>query len=650
MFIMTKMAWLTGVLCCLIAVNRASAQGAGAPARASQSPQSQQGTTLRSIDPQLAGTIGFNNPSYAERVTSSPTIDSDSGTRVERFTAPNDKRVTVAIAAPKVNGSYVVPPIQSGKDPAVYFADAISKAGAHEIVMFPKGGIYNFTAAGCQTGGAHLKLNSPTDVVIDGNGSVLNFLAPCAGVAFVRPTRVVLRNFTIDWPKLQIASLGTITSSGGTGPRRNTYDLQIDRQYVTGTMPQSYKSINSWDADHNYWSLRYPDHEVGYKPRQPLSADGEARGVQSWGARFAPGERVLIRHYTTEGDAIDIIHGQDVTLQNITIYSSPGFGVAVLWGSSGFAISNCNITRAAGRLISTAADALHIANHVGDVLVENNTLAYQGDDGLNINTTTFPVQEGGTNEVAVWSIPAYIRPGDPVALFNPEMHSEDDQWRILSVTPGSVGQANKLTLDHALPSSSKGGYLVDLNFSGARFVVRNNQFLHNRARGALLQTSYGLVEGNTFTGQTMYALYLTMFPPEGPGAQDLVIANNKISETGRNGGPAAVILSRQGLVYSAPAHNPAVNQNIIFKDNLISDVPGPAFYISSANNVILYGNTLRDTNQQPLANRWNAAGALNFPVVINNASNILLLHNSIAGKSPIFVDVATTTGVKITAD
>jgi hypothetical protein len=149
-------------------------------------------------------------------------------------------------------------------------------------------------------------------------------------------------------------------------------------------------------------------------------------------------------------------------------------------------------------------------------------------------------------------------------------------------------------------------------------------------------------------------LFLTTFAPEGPGAQNLVIANNKISEGGVNGGPGAVILSRERMVYSAAAHNPPVHQNIIFMDNLISDVPGPAFYISSANDVILYRNTLRNTNSRVLENKWNGAGNLNFPIVINDASNILLQGNSIgaasSGRSPVFVDTANTTGVKISAD
>jgi hypothetical protein len=72
-----------------------------------------------------------------------------------------------------------------------------------------------------------------------------------------------------------------------------------------------------------------------------------------------------------------------------------------------------------------------------------------------------------------------------------------------------------------------------------------------------------------------------MFAPESPGAQDVVIANNRISDTGVGGGPGAIILSRQGMTYAAKANNPPVNQNIVFRDNLISNVPGPAFYSTS---------------------------------------------------------------------
>jgi hypothetical protein len=296
--------------------------------------------------------------------------------------------------------------------------------------------------------------------------------------------------------------------------------------------------------------------------------------------------------------------------------------------------------------INAAADALHITNSGGDILIENNVFAYQGDDGLNINAMTFPIAATGTNQISVPANHAYIRTGDVVALFNSEMRFDDSaSWRIAGITSNPADHSNTLTLDHPIPTSDRNGFLVDPNFFGARYVVRNNQFLHNRARGALLQTPYGLVEANTFSGQTMYPLLLTTFPPEGPGAQNLLIAHNQISDSGVGGGPGAIIIARQRMVYSALAHNPPAQQNLIFVDNLIHDVPGPAFYISSANAAALYRNTLKNTNHQTTDNKWNGAGDINSPIVINDASNILLLHNTISGGRPISVDRTTTTGV-----
>lgn len=611
-----------------------------------------EGVTLGSLDPSLPDKIGFGNRPYAALIPNPAPQDSTLSARVERFTAPDGRPVTIAIAAPKVAGTYRAAPILSGEDPADYFAKVIARAGPHNTILLPKSLTYEFSPAPCAKGGAHLKLTGVSDVVIDGAGSVLNFAAPCAGLALVNPIRVVLKNFTVDWPRLRIASLGTIVASGGSGPRRFVYDLQLERAYVGGAMPQSYKSINAWDTDHGYWSLQYPGHEVGYSPGQPLTATGEARSVQSWGTHFARGEHVLIRHYTTEGDAIDIYHGRDVTLENVVIHASPGFGVAVLQGSSGFAMSDCRITRATGRLISTAADALHVSNFAGNALIENNVFAFQGDDGFNMNVTLFGIAAAGSDVVPVPANHGYISRGDAIALFNSAMRLDDSaRWRIVDITPNPADHTNRLRLDHPIPAADQGGFFADLNFSGARYIVRNNQFLHNRARGALLQTPDGLVQGNTFTGQTLYALFLTVFPPEGAGAQDVIIAENTISDGGLGGGPGAVIVSRGRMFFGAATDNRPAHQNIIFMDNHVSDVPGPAFYISSANDIVLYRNTLQNTNSHRLENKWNGAGDLNFPIVVNDASNILLRANTIgaalSGQDAVAVDPVTTTGITI---
>lgn len=131
-----------GTVCCWIALYAASAQSGAAPVSL--------GASLRSIDPELEGKIGFNNRSYAEEVASAAAPGA-AAARVETFTAPNGKQATVTIRNPKVDGSYSVPPMPPGKDPAAYFAEALAQAG-HKTVVFPKRGIYEFTS-GCPSGG-----------------------------------------------------------------------------------------------------------------------------------------------------------------------------------------------------------------------------------------------------------------------------------------------------------------------------------------------------------------------------------------------------------------------------------------------------------------------------------------------------------------
>jgi hypothetical protein len=609
--------------------------------------------TLGSIAPELTNSIGFNNSSYATFIPNMEPPRLKSGARVEHFIAPDGKSVTVSVAAPVVNDVYQVPSIKPGENPAEYFANAIAQAGPHKTIVFPKGGVYNFLSG---PRGPHLKISGLSDVVLDGNGSVLNFSDPRPGIAFSNITRVAMKNFTIDWPQLQISSLATIVASGGKGPRHFTYDLQIDPEFINAASPKTYKAIYSWDSKHGYWSLNHPDHGGGYNTGQAVTASGAAQNVPSFSHQLEPGEHVVIRHYTTEGDAIDIYRRQDVTLQNITIYSSPGFGIGVLDGSSGLVVADCKVTRASGRPISTAADALHINNCAGNMIIEGNLFAYQGDDGLNINAHLFPIASGGTNEISVPKKYGYLKAGDKVALFNSEMKLDTSHaWSIVSIQDLPGDETNKLILDQEIPVSVTGGYLVDLNFCGARYIVRNNQFFHNRARGVLLQTPYGLVEGNRFTGQSQFGIFLTTCPPEGPGAQDVVIASNTISEGGVNGGPSAIAVSREdhkhSHIYGNIADNPPVHQNIIFRDNEIKNVPGPGFYISSANNVVLLQNTLNNTNFRRIKNGWNSAGDLNYPIVINDASNILLRGNSIEATpsaiNSVFIDNVTTSAIRL---
>jgi hypothetical protein len=64
--------------------------------------------------------------------------------------------------------------------------------------------------------------------------------------------------------------------------------------------------------------------------------------------------------------------------------------------------------------------AVHSGSTAGDIVIENSTFAYQGDDGTNFHTTMNPISVANTHQI---TIPSWIYPlpDDPIALFNPQM-------------------------------------------------------------------------------------------------------------------------------------------------------------------------------------------------------------------------------------
>jgi parallel beta-helix repeat protein len=624
--------------------------------------------TLAMLYPPFVKTIGFNNLSYLAEVSPTSPATIAAGDLAEQFYAPNGRLVTVVVKMPVTDKVYSVPPITQGADPANYIQGAIAAAGPNTIITFPKRQVYNFAAINCTNpsapdyAGAHLQFANAQDVVIDGNGGLLNFSSPCRGVYMVNLSRVVFKNFTIDWPHLQFASLGTVTAIGGNGRTGYTYNLQLKPQFI-GSALNSVAAITAWDPINNYWSIDSPNQDVSYRRNLiTLTASGNATNVPSYGIQLTLGETLVVRHMV---DApVFNVGGQDVTLDNITMESGPGIGFLFSQGR-GFHINNCQITRSNGRPISTMADAVHSGSTAGDIVIENSTFAYQGDDGTNFHTTMNPITVSNTNQITIPSW-IYSLPGDPIALFNPLMGFTG----YTTIAAGGVKKngngTSTITLVSSLTDADLGGFAADMAMPAARYIIRNNQYLYNRARGVLLQSAYGFVHGNTFTGQTMQHIYVvsSAFWGEGAGAQNLLIAGNRLSQSGKNKELASVVVAQEsvkGVSYvssSAPAGTspiPPTQQNLVFVNNTISDEPRAGIYLSSANNVILYGNTFINTNQSSSSRDFAATtpslAPTNYPIVIDDASNVYQCDNQFLGwgstMSPIWFDPNSTSGLML---
>jgi hypothetical protein len=599
--------------------------------------------------------------SYLSFIPTSAGLTTTPADRVETFTSVTGQDITVTILAPAPASDtiYTMRPINPGELPDDYFPLAVASAqtaGAGTL-MIPKG-VYNFQGTDPNV---HWFIDGLTDMTIDGQGSTLNFSNPGFGILMNNATRVVFKNFVLDWPHLRIAALGRIIA----GPHNGPNQLQIDPAYPDDGS-KSIEVTTPWDVTGNTWGRQTETEEF-------FSTDGsgspppvyEGNGLYSSPAfvDYPAGIALLVRYYATEGVAMWVEGVQDFALENVTVHSAPNTAFFFDRGR-GIRVSNCTVNRSSGKLISASRGALQVNQSSGDVLVENSVFAYHGDDGINIGAASFfPVEAVSGDQLTLAESDSTPQPGDPVIIFNSAFGVLGFS-SIQAVSPNAGGGFN-VQLSQEVPHVASDSWLGRLNYMGARWIVRNNQFLNNHARAILPQGPYGLLKNNVMIGQTHAAILagiLNDVPPAvGPGVQDMQVLNNWISDSGpfstvpwilRGGTSPGAIMIVSWLINGfnfndeSESTDVRINQHIVLSGNTVQNVPGPAFFIGSASDVSMDGNQIINANSGP--SYYLGTGSTSGSVVVSQAQNVSITNTAVSGTQtgPVSIDLHSTNGIQ----
>ena len=603
-----------------------------------------------------------------ESPASPATYEAAHGDFLSQFTSPSGKQVSVVVKAPVTTVEYDVPPIANGQSAYDYlnnvFFDASGNPRTATTIKFPKG-TYNVDfPLNSNCSGNYVHWQPPqgvSDLVIDGQGSTVNFSDLCLGLNLPSVNRVTVKNFTFAWPNLQIATVASVIAVGGNGNTGYTYDVHIDPAH-TAQLPNVIVAANAWDSIDGHWDTANAS-GVSYNNGVPLScAETPAqqqvtgctvRGIPSYGVQFSAGQSLLLRHY--DFAAAISASGNDVTLDQINLQNLIGMGFAYGQGR-GLRISNSVLARMAGQPIAAGGNVSLIAGAVGDVVFDSDSFGYSGDDPFDMNTpmvryTTIPVtgNTNTTNNVQTpmntytfnassppnqlqWPAFLTVQAGDTLALFDNAMAFQG-VTTVQSVSTSADGTSpSVVTLAQDIsPGMVQAGFIAaDLSSSaGARYLIQNSTFQYTSGRALLLQTPFGWVHDNLFSGQTFKEVYVleSQYWGEGVGAQELIIDHNTFDGTGthQHGFYSLDIMAEATDFFSGQFPNvqdevagsgsaaPAVNQNIVVADNTFtSDSAVPIVNLSSVNNALFSGNTFSVP-----------AGAGSYPVTIHDASNVL---------------------------
>jgi hypothetical protein len=599
--------------------------------------------TLAYYDPALLKTIDAFGKPFDDHIPRSSGEIAAPGDFLEEFKVPDGGKVRVLVKVPASahpNKILKVRRIKPGASVNDYFADAIKKAisGQYASVVFPKD-YYKFSAPASESD-SHLLIKVATDLTIEGQGSTLDFASPTsAGVTIDDCQRIVFRGFNVDWSSVLMASVGKIISIDDHGASP-TMKVQIRPQYKVDANTQII-ALTPWD-DTTDPSNPHLSLTKFQKEEYTDNVGTEYLGnnifqVPYYNNQIAVGDLMLVRHfgYSPYKNAVQTGGSYDVDFEHVNIYASP-YLAFLLSGGGGYRLSHCSVNRKdTARLISSSADACHIADNVGDIIIEDSDFGYQGDDGLNIHGAVSGTALPGKNDVD-WT-------GGGESSYAPYGWVKDNTIGFFDGNYNFLGVTKFESLSHSssglqinLEGDAPQGAAEIADFSrvSARYVLRNNRYFYNRARGMLLESSFGLVENNSFVGQTIYGILVGVDPgSEGPGVQDVVFRHNRFSNVGSfpKGHIPPVSSPTYGALVVAVQHdyvndaspNP-VQKNLIFDSNKFSDLQGPGMVVSSVNDVVLSNNQFVNTNKRNLQFTNVDSSLLNGSLITAQAHNVYI--------------------------
>ena len=173
----------------------------------------------------------------------------------------------------------------------------------------------------------------------------------------------------------------------------------------------------------------------------------------------------------------------------------------------------------------------------GDIIVQNNEIAYQGDDGINVSPSPQSIESSSAEKIGFTTNCTpnprdSVVQGDVVALFDADTHLSGTA-RISRVDGSACGPRGAVTLTLACEGAANcravgalkpGDNFVDLTQQAvARYSITHNDFHENRGQGTQVGAPYGQITGNTYFRNSMGALNV-----DGLAAGHVLILDNKM--------------------------------------------------------------------------------------------------------------------------
>lgn len=487
---------------------------------------------------------------------------------------------------------------ESNEDNFSAFQSALNYCSQHpQIKLVIDKGTYYFKSID------GLDANNCTDLLIEGNDATFVF-SSTGYKFFIRNSDCVeIRNLNFDWnwAESPLASVVTVQNSNADA---HTLDLVFkDAEYcdensrlaaITQCDPETYTFGAKYSSKEVYL---YQD-ETNIKSVHKISDNTLRVTHNGCMDGFDNDEIYILRHYVYDGTIFSLRdYSKNITFDNVNIYSSPGMAYICEDNCSHFQIINCfigvNPEYKDKRCVSLTADAIHIVNTDGCFNISGCDISGMGDDVVNVHDGLGYVSAVSGNTLTLIASAMRLEAGDTLAFKNEKFENTDLTAKIVSVK--DLDWITKEVVVEVLPESVKEGWTAYNTECGSdNYVISNNYFHENRARGLLLQSSNGLCENNKFYKTMAQAIKVVMdIEPtlwqEGTGVDNLIIRNNTFEKCNYSDWGSVIEI---GTNIAGRSAETAVFTNIEISSNSFKDIPSILMRTDNINGLVFADNTI----------------------------------------------------------
>ena len=452
-----------------------------------------------------------------------------------------------------------------------------------------------------------LDVHNCTDLLIEGSDATFIFSSTGYKI-FVRNSDCVeIRNLNFDWnwEESPLASAVTVKNSN---PDTNTIDL-VFRDAENCNEDCRLMAITQCDPETFTFGAKYSSKE-NYLYQDTTSivscekiAEDTLRIVHNGCMdSFEDGETYILRHYVYDGTVFNLREdSKNLTFDDVNIYGSAGMAYICEDNASHFQIINSfigvNPEYKDKRCVSMTADAIHIVNTDGCFNISGCDISGMGDDAINVHDGLGYVSAVNGNTLTLIASAMRLREGDILAFKNGRFENTDAVAKIASVR--DIDWITKEVVVEKLPESVTEGWTAyNTECNSGNYVIRNNYFHENRARGLLLQSSNGLCENNRFYKTMAQAIKVVMdIEPtlwqEGTGVDNLVIRNNTFEKC--NYSDWGTVIEIGTNIAGRPAET-AVFTNVEITSNTFTYIPSILLRVNNVNGLVVSDNTVDTGN------------------------------------------------------